>query len=258
MGPDSLFDPVAVKAVLKALVLPPTGPLLLAVLGLALLSRRPRLGRALAWIGVLALVVLSMPIVPTSLHRAFDDSPVFDPHRPTTAQAIVILGSGVRRHAREYGGDTLGSFTLERVRYGARLARATGLPVLVSGGTLRGGPTEAQLMREALETEFGVRVRWMEDRSRTTHENAVDTAEILLPAGIHEVVLVAHSIDMPRARAEFAAAGLRTVPAPIALAGREADDLFDFLPGIAALNVSYRVLYEMAGEAVRRMSTVIR
>jgi hypothetical protein len=34
--------------------------------------------------------------------------------------------------------------------------------------------------------------------------------------------------------------------------------LFDFLPGIAALNVSYRVLYEMAGEAVRRISTVIR
>jgi uncharacterized SAM-binding protein YcdF (DUF218 family) len=256
MGADAAFDPVAVKAVLKTLVLPPTGPLLLALVGLALLSWRPRLGRALAWTGVLVLLVLAMPIVPATLHRAYDDSPVFDPSRPTAAQAIVILGSGVRRHAREYGGDTLGAFTLERVRYGARLARATRLPVMVVGGVVRRGASEAALMRDALENEFGVPVRWVENRSRTTHENARNAAAILLPAGVHEVVLVAHSVDMPRARAEFAAAGLRTVPAPIALASRDEDALFDVLPGIGGLAGSYRVLYEMAGELVRRIASV--
>jgi uncharacterized SAM-binding protein YcdF (DUF218 family) len=44
----------------------------------------------------------------------------------SNAQAIVILGGGVRREAPEYGGATLGGITLERVRYGARLARTTG------------------------------------------------------------------------------------------------------------------------------------
>lgn len=254
MGLGAALDPVAVKAVLKALILPPTGPLLVAVAGLALLSWRPRLGRTLAWVGVLGLALLSLPVVSTGLQRAFDDSPVFDPARAAGAQAIVILGSGVRHNAREYGGDTLGAFTLERVRYGARLARETGLPVLVAGGTVYRGTAEAPLMRDALTQEFGVPVRWIEDRSRTTHENARNTAAILLPAGVNEVVLVAHSVDMPRARAEFTSAGLRTIPAPIALPTREDLSLPDFLPGIAGLAASYRVLYEMAGEAVRRIT----
>ena len=109
MGPE--LDPLLLRAVAKTLVLPPAGPLLLALIGLLLLSRRPRLGRALALTGVVALLVLSLPIVALALARAIDDSPVFDPARATEAQALVILGSGVRRHAVEYGGDTLGPRT---------------------------------------------------------------------------------------------------------------------------------------------------
>lgn len=91
------------------------------------------------------------------------------------AQAIVILGGGVRRHAPEFGGETLGRLTLERVRYGARVARETRLPLLVTGGALFGGSTEAALMKRALEEEFNVAVRWTEERSRDTrlkHERA--------------------------------------------------------------------------------------
>ena len=43
-GDRAVLDPIAVKAVLKALVLPPTGPLLLAVTGLLLARRYPRTG----------------------------------------------------------------------------------------------------------------------------------------------------------------------------------------------------------------------
>jgi uncharacterized SAM-binding protein YcdF (DUF218 family) len=78
------------------------------------------------------------------------------------AQAIVILGGGVRHEALEYGGHTLGRLTLERTRYGARVAKQTGLPVLVSGGAPSGGIAEAEVMRAALAEEFGVPVRWVE------------------------------------------------------------------------------------------------
>ena len=52
-------------------------------------------------------------------------------------------------------------------------------------------------MRQSLEEEFGVPVRWIEPESRNTHENAVRSAEILRAEGIREVVLVAHAFDMP-------------------------------------------------------------
>ena len=164
-----MIDPIWVKAVLKAVILPPTGLLLLAVLGLALRRRKPRLGAGLAWTGVLSLLALSVPVVAALLMRALDLPGPFEPDRAAGAQAIVILGGGTRRDAPEYGGDTLATLTLERVRYGARLAREIGLPVLVSGGSTYGGKPEAELMLDALLREFGVPVRWAEDRSRTPY-----------------------------------------------------------------------------------------
>src|SRR5206468_2400197 len=140
------------------------GPLVVAVIGLLLLRRRPRLGRAIAAFGVVLLLVLSTPIVAILLVRALDDSPVIDIGAAKSAQAIVILGGGIRLNAAEYGGDTLNRLTLERVRYGARVARLTGLPILVTGGSVHGGQTEARLMQDALEHEFDVPVRWSEAR----------------------------------------------------------------------------------------------
>jgi uncharacterized SAM-binding protein YcdF (DUF218 family) len=244
-------DPIWVKAVLKALLLPPTGQLLLAVLGLGLRPRFPRLGLSLAWAGVLSLLLLAVPAVAEFLLRCLDSSPPFTVERATGAQAIVILGGGTRRDAQEYGGDTLGHLTLERVRYGARVAGMTGLPILVTGGSVYGGEAEAKLMQESLRSEFGTDVSWVEDHSRTTHENAVLSAAILRRAGIERVVLVAHSFDMLRARAEFAAAGIATVPAPIGIPSSKPNSAFDFLPSMSGLQTSYYAVYEILANLVR-------
>src|SRR5215471_14281474 len=174
----AVIDPIWVKGIIKAIVLPPTGLLLLSLLGLGIRKRFPRSGIAMAWVGVLLLLILSLPAVAAFLVRSLDTSPPFDIARASAAQAIVIL-SGDTRSAPEYGGETLGALTLERVRYGARLARLTGLPVLVSGGSVLGEEPEARPMREALEHEFDVPVRWAEERSRTTHENALYSAAML-------------------------------------------------------------------------------
>ena len=249
-----MIDPIWLKAVAKTLVLPPTGLLLLALAGLSMRRRFPRTGSFAAWTGVLALLLLSIPTVAGFLVRSLDVSPVFDPAQASSAQAIVVLGGGTRRNAPEYGGDTLGELTLERVRYGAAVARMTGLPILVSGGSVLGGEPEAKLMREALEREFGIRVRWVEQRSRTTHENALRSAEILRAAGVQHVVLVAHSFDMPRARAEFAAAGIVTFPAPTGIPSSDHGTLPDYLPSMAGLRASYYAIYEICANWVRWMS----
>lgn len=243
----------ALRALVKAAVLPPAGPLVVALAGLALLRRAPRTGRALAWTGTLALAALSLPVVAWLLTRPFAQPP-FDPAAPSAARAVVVLGGGLRRHAPDYGGPTLGRLTAERVRYAARVARATGLPVLVSGGTPRGAATsEAQAMRAALETEYGVPVRWLEGGSRNTRENAQASAPLLRAAGIDTVVLVAHAIDMPRARAEFAAAGIATVPAATGLPADGPPVAGDFLPSAAALQLAHDALYEHAAGLAQRL-----
>jgi uncharacterized SAM-binding protein YcdF (DUF218 family) len=242
------------RRVLATLVLPPLGPLLIAIVGAALLARRPRLGRALVWTGLGLLVALSTGLVAGGLLRLVDDSPPLTAAEARSAQAIVILGGGVRRNAPEYGGDTVGRLTLERVRYGAMVARATGLPVLVTGG-FTGGATraEADVMREALEREFGVPVRWTEDRSRNTRENAQFSAARLEQDGVKRVVLVGHGFDMRRARAEFAAAGLEVVPAPTFVPADGTFDWTDLIPSAAALQFSYYALYELLASLVRAM-----
>jgi uncharacterized SAM-binding protein YcdF (DUF218 family) len=248
-----LLDWIWVKAVLKALVLPPCGPLLVSLAGLAMIRRRPRTGRSLAVLGVMTLLLLSLPVVAWMLVRALYDGPAFEAANASTAQAVVILGGGVRR-APEWGGDTLSRLTLERVRFGAWVAKLTALPVLVSGGSTYGATPEARLMRDALRDEFGVDVRWLEDTSRTTAQNAARTAGILRANGISRVVLVTHSFDVPRARAEFAANDIETVPAATNLPPRHPDSLSDFLPSMPALQESYYALYEILAHAVRRTS----
>jgi uncharacterized SAM-binding protein YcdF (DUF218 family) len=197
------------------------------------------------------LLALSTPTIAFLLLRLVDTSPPLNIERAKSAQAIVILGGGIRRHAAEYGGDTLGRLTLERVRYGAHVARVTGLPVLVTGGSVLGGEPEAKLMRAALELEFGVPVRWAETRSRNTHENAVRSTEILTAEHISRIVLVAHSVDMPRARAEFAAQGIEAIPAPTGIPSGELDTPLDILPSLAALQSSYLALYEILANVAR-------
>jgi uncharacterized SAM-binding protein YcdF (DUF218 family) len=253
-----LFDALVIKAVLKAIVLPPTGSMVLVMLGLASRRRFWRTGNALAWTGAISLVLLSMPAIAALLVRCLDTSPPLDLANASSAQAVVILGGGTRRHALEYGGDTLGHLTLERVRYGARVARQTNLPVMVVGGAVFGGETEAKLMTDALTREYGVRVQWAEDRSRTTHENAVNAARILLAAHVSRVVMVIHSFDVPRVRSEFASAGIDIIPAPTGIPAPGETELIDLLPGINGLQTSYYAVYEILANVVRRLTLALQ
>ncbi len=242
------------KAVLKTLVLPPTSLLLFALIGLGCMRRAPRAGRALTAAGILGLLVLAMPIVGEVLTWFVDTSTRFDGDAARSARAVVILGGGVRRNAPEYGGDTMATLTLERVRYGARVARQTGLPVLVSGGSVIGGQPEATLMAAALEREFGVPVRWIEPRSRTTHENTAFSAAKLKREGIDHVVLVTHAFDTRRAVAEFEAQGMSVVVASTGgrAAGEDVEDrdIFDYLPSMGGLTRSYYAVYEILANLV--------
>ncbi len=235
------------KKVLTPLILPPTGPLLLTMVGLALISRWPRIGRVLAWSGALVLLLLALPATSALLVDIVNMESGLQGSRAQSAQAIVILGGG-RRTAPEYGGETVSSATLERIRYGAKLAKERNLPVLVTGGAVFQGTPEAQLMAQALRESFAVEVRWIENRSRDTHENAVFSSAVLHGAGVKTVLLVTHDLHERRGAAEFSAAGIDAVPAPVSTIARGGHDNWSQrLPNAAALQLSSAALHEVLG-----------
>lgn len=211
----------------ERLLLPPPGLLWLLLPALWLLAReRRRAGRGLIWLSVVVLYLGSIPATANFLTFALLDAGSYpalgdaDLQR-TTAQAIVILGNGRYYHAPEYGGvDTLTSEGLARARYGARLQRRTGLPILVAGGSFEPDEmSEGELMKQVLTGEFGVPVRWVESTSRTTWENARHTSAVLEREGIRRILLVTHGRDIKRAVWSFRRAGtLEVTPAPTLLA----------------------------------------
>jgi len=165
-------------------------------------------------------------------------------------QAVVILGGGtVRDGANTPERERLKEGTLQRVIEGARLARETGLPVLVSGGIPSGlKRPEGQIMRDVLE-QLGLRVKWVEDQSRDTVDNARMSAALLHDAGVRDIVLVTHAYHMPRARLAFEAAGLNvTAAAHDFLGGRWQEwRVRDFLPRASDAEAIALCLHELLG-----------
>jgi uncharacterized SAM-binding protein YcdF (DUF218 family) len=171
------------------------------------------------------------------------------------ADAIVVLGSGRERGDPAWGSDQPTGIGLERQRYAARLAKASGLPVLTSGGLHYGTPpSEAELMAVSMRDDFAVTVRWKEERSRTTWENAQMSAEILLPEGIKRVVVVTQAWHMPRAVWSFEKAGFSVVPAPVGFLGQDnARALGGWMPEFKSVWQSGQLLNEAVGQVGYRL-----
>ncbi|TAH50948.1 MAG: YdcF family protein [Betaproteobacteria bacterium] len=254
------FDPSLVLFWLKKLValavLPPLMPPLVVAAGLLLLRRRRRAGMLVAWFGIVLQFLLVFPPAVGLLLAPLESSPVLTAEAARDAGAIVILGAGKRDHAPEFGGETVNRLALERLRYGARLARETGLPVLVSGGAPTGELPEAVLMKQCLVEDFGITPRWIETESRDTRDNARLSALQLKAAGVHRVLLVTHAAHMPRALAEFEAQGLGVVPAPTAWLGshESKDRRLALLPSQNTAYAGWYAVHEWLGLLAYRLS----
>jgi uncharacterized SAM-binding protein YcdF (DUF218 family) len=229
---------------LSDLVLPPTSLIVLTIAGALLLRRSRAVGLTLMLGSQLALLALSLPVVANALARSLEPPPVTASDLKR-AQAIVILAGGNNLGAPEWGGETVKTYTLQRLRYGARLARETGLPILVTGGRPEGGRfAEASVMRDVLVKEYNLEVRWVDAEAMTTGENALLSARILKAEGLTRVALVTDAIHMPRSRQVFEAAGLEVIACPTAYSGQRPFQPNQLVPGPHALQLSHAALRE--------------
>lgn len=232
---------------MAALLLPPLSLFMLGAAGwLALKIRRPVLGKFMISLAVTLLWLLSTPFFSFQLISWVEKQASPAPDCPP--QAIVALGAGTYFNAPEYGGDTVSSLGLERLRLAARLQRQTGLPILVTGGYPdEGEHSEAKLMRSVLENEFGVPVKWIEDQSNNTRENALLSRKLLQGEGIDSVYVVTQAWHMARAQKAFAKAGFCVAPAATGHRTRNRITLLAFLPSAKALSESHTALHEAVG-----------
>jgi uncharacterized SAM-binding protein YcdF (DUF218 family) len=249
-----MADTLSFKLLAQLLVLPPANLFLLFLAGILIARRHPRLGLGVQCSAVLLLYALSIPLVAGPLLRTLETAaPVDIAAIPASgAGAIVVLSAEMER-TPEYGGATVGPYTLERVRYAARLARATSLPVLVTGGVLKPGARPiAALMAELLREDYAITPRWIESRSETTDENARFSAALLRNDGVGAIVLVTHGFHMRRAALAFAGTGLKVIAAPTMMTAPEtATDAL--VPTGKALQQSFLAVHEWIGLAWYRL-----
>jgi uncharacterized SAM-binding protein YcdF (DUF218 family) len=204
------------------------------------------------------MLVLSTPIAARVLFDSLQIYPAIAPADLTKAMggppaAIVILAAGRRPFAYEYGDEfanqALDALSLERTRYGAFVARKTGLPILVSGGApLPKAVPVAMLMAQTLQIDYGIRAKWIEDQSANTAENASLSSTLLRGAGVARIMLVTHAWHMKRAVDSFSANGLSVTPAPTAFYLPGSGTLWDLVtPSIGTLRMSGYAIHEIVG-----------
>ena len=247
------------KPYLTAIAMPPASLLILMLLGVWLMRRRPKLARRVVLLSVISLWVLSTNAFSVWLHDQ-----VIPEYNLVTAkdlkvksvQAVVVLGGGVATGLP--GGDQqLSKTSLERLRLGAQLARQSGLPLVYSGGSGWGAKdnsvSEADVAQKVLSDAFDLDLKLKESSSRDTQENAVNTWNLLSGYKITSIALVTNSTHMPRACAEFKSVGFHVAEAAVGQPTIASVTLLGLIPDASNLEISKFVLRELLAKLIQNL-----
>ena len=233
--------------------------MVLLLCGLLLWTRRPRLGRGLAWAALLALIASTWTPIPVALlHRLEARYPAPPSDLDLRAYAGVVVLGGALSHSNlwEAHGKVALNEAAERMTEAVALARLhPHLRVLFTGGnaSLSGmGQTEAVHARMFFE-RMGVPAAQMlyEDQSRNTAENAPLSAAL---PGVDKKapwLLLTSANHMPRSMGVFVKAGWNVTPYPVDYRTTGAVDWLDFSLA-SGPETWHAVLHETLGYHVYR------
>ena len=223
--------------------------LCLIIISTGLIRQRRSKRSLLPAAGVIALFLLTWPPIDWLISLPLESNYPVQPFPSGDVQAIVVLASSVDppRYERPYSIPDKHSY--RRCEHAAWLYKHwQSVPVLASGGSQssRHKPVSAtmrELLKRAGVPDFDILT---EDRSRSTHENAVFSSEILRKRGITTIALVVEAFAMPRAAAAFRHEGMNVVPAPSSF--RHFDPARDeLIPNWKALERNEETLHEVLG-----------
>ncbi len=218
-------------------------------------------GKAKFLIGfvIIMLWVCSTAPVANELARSLEWRYAY-PEEVPQADAIVVLGGGTEPAISPRKSVEMNSAG-DRIFAAAKLYREGKAPVLIlSGGNIdwmsNGSSTPADQMAEMLSF-LGVPSSAMilENTSKNTYENAVNTKKIIEEKGYGTVLLVTSAMHMPRSVKLFEKQGISVIPIPVDYSVVEdanedlsfLDILYGLLPNVGNLAVTTNVMKEYIG-----------
>lgn len=240
----------AFTKIMTAIILPPFNVLILWLLSLCFFRLKwKKLAYLSTLTGIMILYIFSLPYTSQKLHNSLvtEDNLSLDDYR--SAQAIVLLGGGLRDSKELFGKLAVSEIAFERVRYAAYLQKTTQLPLLITGSSPN-GTSEADVMANELKTFFHIPTQWVESKAKTTKENAQFSRAILQKERIHKIVLVTNQWHMQRAKLLFEREGFDVLPASVGggiTPSTYGLTLMHFLPASGALHSNVHALKEWIG-----------
>ena len=214
-----------------------------------------RHGRMVKRLLVMQIIIIYVLSISTTTHHLYSLLETVPPLTQASIKkldndVIIILAGGIQSRAKEYDNKPdVGYFTLQRLRYGARLQKQTGVPVIVTGGIERNDITEAELMKQVLQQEFEITADiFVEQQSTSTMENARFSKVIMSQHNFTRPLLVTSAFHMPRALLAFKPVIDNITPAPMGFMHSEIDYIpGDFIPNSKSLWQNYLALHELIG-----------
>ncbi len=229
------------------LILPPASLVIIMAAGFLIGSRRI-LGRLLITVGFLLLYLLSISPVSDVLLQPLETG--FPPWKDGSAKAdaIVVLGGGVRDLAWLEQPFEPSCSSKERVVRGITIYRKHRLPLVFLGGngdpSRTAGPEADAMARTALELGVPARDVKAENKSRNTLESAKALKGMIKG---RDIILVTSAFHLKRASAMFKKQGFRVMPAPAGYRYEQKKlTLYSFIPHAENLDDSSTAVYEYA------------
>lgn len=222
---------------------------LLLLSGLWIIRRRSKFGFFNITLAGL-IYILSISPVADSLTSPLEKT--WQIPQKVSGDVIVVLGGGVISGVADISGRGFpAGATMSRLVTAIRLHRATGAPVIFSGGRVFAKQDAEAPVAKRILMDLGMAADRIivEDQSRDTMENARFVKEIYLKGNWRKPILVTSAIHMERALRAFRKAGMEVTPYPadFQITPEPAYGWSDFLPSASSLARSTFALHEYLG-----------
>ena len=246
-----------IQKALSLLVYPLGLSLVFGTFGVAILfSQWRRFGLPVIALALLWLTIWSLPPVANAVTRSLESrSTDHEVQYAPNADVILVFGGVMSPPTPVHPYADLND-AADRVWHAARLYRANkASTIILSGGRNDWEETEssqAEIMAQFLN-DLGVprSAIVLEERSRSTYENALFCAELMREHGSERALLVTSALHMPRSLAVLKAAGVDAIPVATDFKLRNSiGNVLTWMPSAVALNRSTLALHEWIGIAV--------